>query len=216
MKRVTTYCINCLEIFLVVAFTNPHSVRAENDGKCLVQLNIAQKELIRYQQNSKRWATTWGITWTTATTSQLIVAASIHDPETRKDLWVGSASAALGLIPTWIIPPEATRDFEFTGDCEEELSQAESLVRRLSTDTEIYNGTTAQIGNIAGNLITGLILGAGFGHWGAAAISLGAGIPLGEVMIVTYPKFGDGLQKKANVTIVPSSSGPALAVSFEF
>jgi hypothetical protein len=216
MKEVTTIPNYIFWTFLVVSFATAQATRAAEDEKCFSKLNSLRTELTAYQQSSRRWATAWGITWTAATVSQLTIAATIHDNETRKDLWVGSASAALGLVPTWIIAPEATRDFEFKGDCEDELSQAEALVKRLFTDTEVYNGTTAQVANVAGNLITSLILGLGFGHWGAAAISFGAGVPLGEVMILTFPKQVGEPHNATSATIVPSPAGPALAISFEF
>jgi hypothetical protein len=212
MKLVTIYTT----IFLMVTLLSARPVRASGDVKCLNKLNILRNELTDYQKSTRRWATAWGVTWTAATVSQLSVAIAIHDHETREDLWVGSASAALGVIPTWIIPPEATRDFELSGECEEQLTQAESLARRFSADAEIYNGTTAQIGNVAGNLTTSLILGLAFGHWGAAAISFGAGVPLGEVMILTYPKLGEQLHKEVSFAIVPSPAGPALALSYGF
>jgi hypothetical protein len=212
MKLVTIY----ISIFLVVTLPTALPARASGDVKCLSKLNTLRNDLTDYQKNSRRWATAWGITWTTATVSQLTIAVAIQDHQTREDLWVGSASAALGVIPAWIIPPESTRDFELTGNCEEQLTQAESLARRIAADSEIYTGTTAQIGNLAGNLMTSLILGLAFGHWGAAAISFAAGVPLGEVMILTYPKPGEELHKEVGVAIVPSPAGPALALSLGF
>jgi hypothetical protein len=212
MRSVTTYA----QIFFVVTFLLARPVFAENDGKCLSKLNILQAQLTEYQHSNRRWVTAWGATWTVATVSQLAVAVSIRDQETRKDLWVGSASAALGLIPTLFIPPEATREISFSGDCENKLSQAEALIKELSLNRSAYNGPIAHVSNVAINLATSLILGLGFGHWGAAAISFGAGIPIGEVMILTYPKFEDGLHNEPKLAVIPTSSGPALALSLDF
>jgi hypothetical protein len=222
MKSVTT----SISIFLVVALIHISSVFANpvdpgyNDEKCLSKLTIIQKELADDQLYTRRWATAWGITWTVATVSQLAVVTGTRDDQTRKDLWVGSASAALGLIPTWFVPPAGTHATEHFGTsnsgCEAELSQSESVLAELSRTDESYSGPLAHISNVAVNLATSLILGLGFGHWGAAAISLGAGIPIGEVMILTYPKLGDQLHKVPQAAMIAAPAGPAIGLSFNF
>jgi hypothetical protein len=211
MKFVTA----CFYVFaLLIAIARP--VFASDDGKCLSKLNNIRNELSEHRQSTRRWATVWGVTWGTATAVQLGVAVGTGNSEARKDLWVGSASAALGLIPTLIVPPEATHDFTLTGDCENELSQAESLIERFSANSETYDGLIAHVSNVAVNLAASLVMGLGFGHWGAAAINFAAGIPIGEMMILTYPKFEAQLHNTVGLSPVPCASGPVLAITFGF
>jgi hypothetical protein len=181
----------------------------------------------------------WGLGWATVTLGQSIAALGAKDAS-KTDLWVGAASSSLGLIPTWIAPPAmATEEVpKPDGSCDS-LSKFETLLNSYANTDHLNTSWKSHTSNVAVNIAVALILGLGYGHWNAAALSLGAGIPIGEFMILTYPgsaeKFrehyiaGDisekdlaentaekNLWERTRITAMPQSVGGSLTLALDF
>ena len=180
-----------------------------------------QHELAAGRHHTRNWANSWGSLWALATVGQAVAAVSYHDPELRKDLWVGSASSALGMIPTWIIPPKINAEDEDSDPCPT-FEHEKMLLESYGENDEANSGPIAHAANLGVNIGIAAILGAGFGHWNAAGISLGLGVVMGEMMILTYPRSAIHIMKQneygkgASVTIAPSPLGPILVSSLSF
>lgn len=67
------------------------------------------------------------------------------------------------------------------------LAQAERLLNRDAANEAQGQSLLFHGGNVVVNAGVFLIIGAGFGHWTSATISLATGIVTGEIMIFTQP-----------------------------
>jgi hypothetical protein len=116
-----------------------------------------------------------------------------HRSPTREDLFAGALSSSLGLIPTWIFPPLVSEgDIQFSR-CDQ-LSEAEARLNQDAMYDDKMTGPLAHVSNIIVNLAISAALGVGYGHWSSAWISSAAGIPVGELMILSYPRAASRLR----------------------
>lgn len=177
-----------------------------------------QDDLAEGRHHTRNWANSWGSLWALATVGQAVAAVKYQDPELRKDLWVGSVSSALGLIPTWIVPPKIIADGAEDDPCPT-LAHEQMLLQRDAENDDANTGILAHAANFGVNLGIAAVLGAGFGHWSAAGISLGIGVAMGEMMILTYPRSASRLQNHPDspgLAVVPFPGGAMLATSLPF
>jgi hypothetical protein len=204
------------------------------------RVRFLREGLAKGKHATRVWANAWGATWTVATLAQGAIAATTSDRDTAQDLWVGSASAALGLIPTWILPPViVSRELSSASDPSENsceaLAQAEALLEQAAKNDQQNTGVWVHASNVLVNVGIGLGMGLGFHHWGSAAISTGIGIPVGELMILTYPQSAlklreryvkgnlsserfrsPGFWERVHFAAIPLPSGAAVAMSLGF
>jgi hypothetical protein len=138
----------------------------------------------------------WGLTWATVTFAQAAAATEAKGSD-KTDFWIGAASSSLGLIPTWIAPPPMTTETLPTpdGSCES-LKNFEALLNSYSDTDHLNSSWKSHISNVAVNVAVGLVLGLGYQHWSAAAISVAAGIPIGELMVFTYPGSAEKFRER--------------------
>jgi hypothetical protein len=176
-----------------------------------------QENLAAGRHHTRNWANSWGALWAMTTVGQAVGAVAYQDPALRKDLWVGAASSSLGLIPTWIIPPRIIAD---GAEAEEDpcptLEHMQMLLARDAENDDANTGLLSHAANLGVNLGIAAILGAGFGHWGAAEISLGVGVFMGEMMILTYPRSATRTDASPRLAIAPIVKGAVVAASVPF
>jgi hypothetical protein len=191
---------------------------------CKAQLLTLESQLTVAHIKAQNWANIWGATWGAATVAQLAVAGTAKSLSTRQDLFVGAASSALGLIPTWIFPPAITgyespssaTGFVATNACRD-LSALEARLSRYVADDENNTGVLAHASNLAVNLAVSLVMGAGFGHWHSASVSAIVGIPIGELMILTYPRTASHFEEqRVHIAWVADGGSQALALTYRF
>ena len=164
----------------------------------------------------RHWANTWGTIWTVTILGQGIAMPLVRDTETRVDLGFGAASAALGLIPTWIRPPRAVTLWH-EGQVAGKDRDEEWLRQALEEDREdkaSRRGWIAHGSNVAVNLALGAIQAFAIGHKGAALITTVVGIPIGAVMIETQPRATG--EHNITATIAPTGHGAWAAVAIRF
>jgi hypothetical protein len=199
-------------LLLLLLFLSLTPTLAWTDS-CPVLQGLPALEEARH--STRIWANSWGALWSTAVVGQAAFAISTSNSATKTDLWVGAGSSALGLIPTWIVPPRLISEPVPTG-CDSPERIGEFLDKTATNDSQ-NSGYVAHLSNVGVNTAVGLILGLGLGHWGSAAISLAAGIPLGELMIFTYPrsaaKLRDALDSRVSAAAVPIPGGGTVLVS---
>jgi hypothetical protein len=160
---------------------------------CQERVSFIQNGLSEARVQAHVWSLGWGLTWSIATGAQLAVAATTHQVATREDLFAGALSSSLGLIPTWIFPPLVSEgDIQFSR-CDQ-LSEAEARLNQDAMYDDKMTGPLAHVSNIIVNLAISAALGVGYGHWSSAWISSAAGIPVGELMILSYPRAASRLR----------------------
>jgi hypothetical protein len=122
-----------------------------------------------------------------------MAAIPLVHPADRIDLYVGSASSLVGLIPLVAMPPSVIDDAPLFEARLSELDrcalarEGERLLARAEKSEETITGVLAHVGNVGFNLGVGAILGFGFDRWGSALINVVLGTAVGEAVIFTYP-----------------------------
>lgn len=204
-----------------------HQARASEN--CSSSLRALQKRAEVARLETEHWANIWGVTWSAATVAQFGVAAAVKSRDTREDLILGGVSSSLGLIPTWIVPPAVTRlktdaieaqagPDDVRDDCAA-LALLEAELSRAAKNDEANTGVWAHASNVAVNLAVSLVMGAGFGHWNSAGVSAVVGIPVGELMILTYPRAAAqfrGDMSHVSVSWVPGQGSQAVLLQYDF
>jgi len=109
---------------------------------------------------------------------------------------VGAGAALIGLLPLLVTPLKVMGDEKRLDELEAEtrgtdpcvaLAQAERLLNRDAANEAQGQSLLFHGGNVVVNAGIFFIIGAGFGHWTSATISLLTGIATGEIMIFTQP-----------------------------
>ena len=139
------------------------------------------------------WSTLWGGAYASLTMVQLSIAPS-QGPADRTDSLVGGASSVLGVAQLVFLPLEVielgrglgARRSAWGAPCLELADLEERLIQSAASEA-LGTSWLSHLGCLAFNLIIGAILGLGFDHWTAAAISTGVGVATGELMIWTQP-----------------------------
>src|SRR4051794_26802876 len=88
---------------LPVSWTNADTGTPWTQG----QRESVHAGLIDAANRTRTWTNAWGITYTALAVGQVGGAILATNENNRVDLWIGSARALLGIIPTWIMPPAA-------------------------------------------------------------------------------------------------------------
>lgn len=192
--------------------------------ECVSTSQSVETELKRGSEQARIWANAWGTLWAVATVGQATTAALTPSHNLRQDLAVGAAGSALGLIPTWFMRPKITHYEDDARDLTQDpcarLKRERDLVDGYIESDELNSGWTAHVGNVFLNLSILAGLGFGFGHWTAAGIGAGVGIPVGELMIQTYPRAATEIRssyfKRPSLSWIPSGRVGTLLLSWDF
>jgi len=161
-----------------------------------VRLRFIRERLQAEARRARTWSYAWGATYAALMIGQLVPLPFVS-PETRLDLYVGTAGAALGLIPVVVMPLRVMRDDRWlarrldrapagTHPCVL-LAEAESLLVRDAANEAWGRSWLFHTGNVVVNAGIFFIIGAGFGHWVSAVVSGLSGVAVGELMIFTQP-----------------------------
>jgi hypothetical protein len=145
--------------------------------------------------HARIWSYSWGAIYSALATGQF-VAAPLVSHASGLDLYLGGGAALIGVIPLVVTPLKVMRDEGRLDELEAEtlradpcvaLARAEELLNRDAANEAQGRSLLFHGGNVVVNAGIFLIIGAGFGHWTSATISLLTGIATGEIMIFTQP-----------------------------
>jgi hypothetical protein len=184
------------------------------------RLRFIRERLRSDAHRARVWSYTWGAIYSSLTIGQFI-AAPLVSHESGLDYYVGGGASLIGLFPLIITPLkvmadddslEAMDDVAGPGSCTSLARAEEFLIRDAANEAEgrslLFHG-----GNVVVNAGIFFLMGAGFGHWTNATISLLTGIATGEIMILTQPVGAlTSLQEYRGGNLAPSTSGPRVAL----
>ena len=160
-----------------------------------VRLRFIHERLRVDAGHARIWSYSWGTIYSALATGQF-VAAPLVSHASGLDLYVGGGAALIGVIPVVFTPLKVMGDEKRLDRLEADnsqadpcamLAQAEELLTRDAANEARGQGLLFHGGNVVFNAGLFFLIGAGFGHWTSATISLLTGIATGEVMIFTQP-----------------------------
>jgi hypothetical protein len=160
-----------------------------------VRLRFIHERLRVDARHARIWSYSWGAIYSALAAGQF-VAAPLVSHASGLDLYVGGGAALIGVIPLVFTPLKVMGDEKRLDELEAgalkadscaALSQAEELLTRDAANEARGRGLLFHGGNVVFNAGLFFLIGAGFGHWTSATISLLTGIATGEIMIFTQP-----------------------------
>jgi hypothetical protein len=146
-------------------------------------------------RHARIWSYSWGAIYSSLAVGQFI-AAPLVSHGTGLDLYVGGGSALVGVVPLLVTPLKVMGDSQRIDEIATRpagmdlcvaLSEAEEMLKRDAANEAQGRSLLFHAGNVVFNTGIFFIVGAGFGHWTSATISLLTGIATGEIMIFTQP-----------------------------
>jgi len=198
-------------VWRVLALALVLSARPAQGGECTVslvggepalqhlnaeaRLHFIHERLRIDARHARIWSYSWGAIYSALATGQF-VAAPLVSHASGLDLYVGGGAALIGLLPLVVTPLKVMGDEKRLDELETEtwgtdpcvaLAQAERLLNRDAANEAQGQSLLFHGGNVVVNAGIFFIIGAGFGHWTSATISLLTGIATGEIMIFTQP-----------------------------
>lgn len=162
------------------------------------RLRWIERRLDREAGRGRLWAHAWAIGIGAGGLASLIAVPFVA-PSNRVDWYTGAASAAIGVIPFLVSPLAVIRDapkvsaaLATTPWNDQErvcavLLDAEGKLASSAANEHWQQGWWMHAGNLAFNTGVLLFLGLGYGHWTAGLINGGAGVVVGETIILTQP-----------------------------
>jgi hypothetical protein len=159
------------------------------------RLHFIHERLRVDASHARIWSYSWGTIYSALATGQF-VAAPLVSHASGLDLYVGGSAALIGVMPLVFTPLKVMGDEKRLDELEAEasqrdscvaLAQAEKLLNRDAANEDRGRSLLFHGGNVVVNAGIFFIIGAGFGHWTSATISLLTGLATGEVMIFTQP-----------------------------
>ncbi|MGB8294178.1 MAG: hypothetical protein WCG85_01995 [Polyangia bacterium] len=159
------------------------------------RLHFIHERLHVDARHARIWSYSWGTIYSALATGQFVAAPLVsHAP--GLDLYVGGGAALIGVIPVVFTPLKVMGDEKRLDELEAEnpqadpcatLAQAEKLLTRDAANEARGQSLLFHGGNVVFNAGLFFLIGAGFGHWTSATITLLTGLATGEVMIFTQP-----------------------------
>lgn len=158
------------------------------------RLRFLDQRLQSDAANARIWRVSWVSIYAALAVGQL-TAAPLVSHSTAKNLYVGGGAALIGLAPLLITPLKVIKDSRRVAELAAHpgddpcaaLFTIEELLQRDAENEALGRSALFHGGNVVFNLGLFLLIGAGFGHWTSATISLLTGIAVGETMIFTQP-----------------------------
>lgn len=142
------------------------------------------------------WAWTWGVAYSAVTVTELALLPIEHTTGDKAQNIVGASASFIGVMAGVLLPLKVMHDQRWwkrhyaahRGDDPCALvATAEQLLLR-DADSEAFGvGPLVHVGNFAINVAAGLVLGLGYGKWGAFGYTTLVGIGVGEVQAATQP-----------------------------
>jgi hypothetical protein len=162
-----------------------------------VRLAFIREQLTHDARRARIWAWTWAGIYSALTVSSIVLATTLNTDKDRTDNAIGAGAAAFGLGVLIVMPLAIMRDQRWLerrlrqASADEdpcaELADAERLLLRDAKSEAFGTGPLVHAGNVLFNVGLALVLGAGLGHWDAAAITSMTGIVVGELQSFTQP-----------------------------
>ena len=162
-----------------------------------VRLEYLTRAFDREVRDIDTWSWTWGGIYAGAAIAQGTALVLIKNPATRTDLAVGTIAAGFGALSLTLLPLKLTLPMRSASSAAKQprvgedpclaLAGAERTLVAVEKNQALSTGIVGHIGNVAVNLGLALILGLGYGHWVAAALSGGIGLAVGETNAFTQP-----------------------------
>jgi hypothetical protein len=202
------------------------------------RLHFIRERLRRDAHHARIWSYSWAAIYSSLAVGQF-VAAPLVSHASGLDLYVGGGASLIGLVPLVVTPLKVMGDEKRLEESEAEapgtdpcgsLAGAEALLIHDAANEAEGRSLLFHGGNVVVNAGVFFVIGAGFGHWTSATISLLTGIATGEVMIFTQPlgalkalqayRSGDLASPRAavRVAIVPlvarNASGVVVVLTF--
>jgi len=159
------------------------------------RLRFIRERLRSDAHHARVWSYSWGAIYSSLAIGQF-VAAPLVDHASGPDYYVGGGASLIGLVPLVVTPLKVMADEERLEESKAEtlgadpcvsLAWAEALLIRDAANEAEGRSLLFHGGNIVVNAGIFFIIGAGFGHWTSATISLLTGVATGEIMIFTQP-----------------------------
>ena len=159
------------------------------------RLHFIRERLRDDAHHASVWSYSWGAIYSSLAIGQF-VAVPFVSPASRPDFYVGGGASLIGLVPLVVTPLKVMGDEERLEESQVEptgadpcalLAKAEELLIRDAANEAEGRSLLFHGGNVVVNAGISLIIGAGFGHWTSATISLLTGVATGEIMIFTQP-----------------------------
>jgi hypothetical protein len=157
------------------------------------RLHFIHERLRSDARHARIWSYSWGAIYSALAAGQF-VAAPLVSHESGLDLYVGGGAALIGVIPLVVTPLKVMSDERRLDELETlqadpcvALARAEEWLNRDAANEAQGRSLLFHGGNVVFNAGIFFIIGAGFGHWTSATISLLTGIATGEIMIFTQP-----------------------------
>jgi len=159
------------------------------------RLRFIRERLRSDAHHARVWSYSWGAIYSSLAIGQF-VAAPLVSHASAPDFYVGGGASLIGLVPLVVTPLKVMGDEERLEESQVEptgadpcalLAKAEELLIRDAANEAEGRSLLFHGGNVVVNAGISLIIGAGFGHWTSATISVLTGIATGEIMILTQP-----------------------------
>ena len=175
-----------------------------------VRLEWIDARLGEGRRTSRIWVWSWGVGIAASGVASLAVVPFVARGD-RVDWYTSAVSAAFGVIPLALAPPAVIRDARVLHERREEaeaaaaahpgasgrgpgsdgvcalLADAEARLSRDAEDQRRQQSWWLHAGNVVFNTGVALFLGLGFHHWTSGLINGGAGLVVGEALILTQP-----------------------------
>lgn len=143
------------------------------------------------------WATTWGVAYGALTIGQLALLPTADTTGERAEKVVGASASFIGVLAGLALPLKVMGDQRWwarhrsrlraDADPCAALNTIELLLLRDAESEAFGVGPLVHIGNFAINVAAGLVLGLGYGRWGAFGYTTLVGIAVGELQVATQP-----------------------------
>ena len=159
------------------------------------RLGFIRERLHSDAHHARIWSYSWGAIYSSLAAGQF-VAAPLVSHASALDWYVGGGASLIGLVPLVFTPLKVMGDDQRLEASEAEalgtdpcgsLARAEALLIRDAANEAEGRSLLFHGGNVVVNAGVFFVIGAGFGHWTSATISLLTGIATGEIMIFTQP-----------------------------
>lgn len=187
------------------------------------RLRFIEHALRRDANSARVWSWGWGLGFGAIGAANFTLAAVVDDIEPRRSFLVAGSAAMLTPLSIVIAPHRvmgASGELDTllaSGDrgCST-LESAERLFRESADDEAFKSGILAHAAVLAVNTGVLLILGLGFDQWVDGAINAGAGLVLGNALVLTAPTALEKDWKRYEKGDVGQGSVPERAAAFSW
>ena len=185
------------------------------------RLAFIRRRIDHAAYRSRVWASAWGSAYATVATVQGVRIALTDDRTTQIESGLAAGSAALGAAFVAVSPPAVLWDTRSlrrriartrqSDDVCAVVAEAEAMLERDAGNQAFGIGPLMQTVTVGYNVALGLVIGFWLHDWTNAAITIGSGIAISELMTFTQPTDAIDAWRRYRIgdlrsTIRPSTS----------